>query len=93
MTHKIFVSHRHADRPIADVIVSALKNWAFNQDDIFYASEQSGAGNILIGDFVRRDICEAASECKLMILVFTAPDDDWSWCMYECGSNIRLQAE
>jgi hypothetical protein len=78
---KIFISHRFADRPIAEVIHSTLTRWGV--DDIYQAGAP-GAGP-RIGQPLSDELREELEEVDLVILVYTFSDEDWSWCMWECG--------
>jgi hypothetical protein len=78
---KIFISHRFADRPIADVINDTLSRWGF--DDIYQAGAP-GAGP-RVGESLPEELREELDDVDLVILVYTFSDEDWSWCMWECG--------
>lgn len=78
----IFLSHRFADRAIADVARKHLGMWGFD-NKIFQASApgQGAAAGASITD----EIKDALHDTKLFMLIFTLPDYDWSYCMWECG--------
>jgi hypothetical protein len=78
---RIFISHRFADKPIADVIRRNLERWGF--DDIYQAGGP-GAGP-RVGDSLTDELRAALEDVDLVILVYTFTDEDWSWCMWECG--------
>jgi hypothetical protein len=78
---KIFISHRFADRPIADVVNDTLTRWGF---DNIYQAGAPGAGP-RIGQPLSDELREELEEVDLVILVYTFSDEDWSWCMWECG--------
>jgi TIR domain len=78
---KIFISHRFADKPIADVINRNLARWGF--DDIYQAGGPGSGPRV--GDSLTDDLRDALENVDLVILVYTFTDEDWSWCMWECG--------
>lgn len=79
----IFISHRHRDRRIADIFRKAFTEWGDGEINIFqssYAGTAPGVGDKL-GDAIR----QAAAAASVLLLIYTVTDDDWTWCMYECG--------
>lgn len=80
----LFISHRHADRPIADI----LRRFAVERSGGRIAVYQSSAAeseNPRVGRELQRELKEALWAAGIVILVFTSPDEDWSYCMWECG--------
>jgi len=73
---RIFLSHRFADKPIADVIRRNLARWGF--DDIYQAGPR-------LGDPLTDELRDVLEDVDLVILVYTVTDEEWSWCMWECG--------
>jgi hypothetical protein len=78
---KIFISHRFADQAIADVIANNLRRWGC--DDIFQAGAPGSGPQP--GGSLPNELKEALHASKLVILVYTLADEDWSWCLWECG--------
>jgi hypothetical protein len=78
---KIFISHRFDDKPIADVINRNLARWGF--DDIYQAGAPGSGPRV--GDSLTDELRDALEDVDLVILVYTFTDEDWSWCMWECG--------
>lgn len=78
---KIFLSHRHVDKEIADVVRRHLGIWGF--DDI-YQSSAPGHGP-QAGENINDEIKHALYEAKLVVLIYTLNDSDWAYCMWECG--------
>ena len=83
MERRIFLSHRHADREIANVIRRHLELWNFPPESIFQSS-QPGQG-ALVGNPLSEEIETALDEAKVVVLLYTLADHDWSYCMWECG--------
>jgi hypothetical protein len=84
---KIFISHRFADRTIADVIYSTLTKWGINH---IYQAGAPAAGP-RFGAPITNELIEALAGVDLVILVYTFSDEDWSWCMWECGLATQPQ--
>ena len=84
---KIFISHRHKERQIADIIHNALISWHFKDEDIYYSSEPIKT-HTLSGDDLSISIAKAANEAKLFILVYTMDEGNWDWVMHESGLAI-----
>jgi hypothetical protein len=80
---QIFISHGHADKKIADVIRQHLNRWSFANSTIFQSSEP-GLGP-RPGGRLTDEIKIALYQAKAVILLHTRADEDWSWCMFECG--------
>ena len=83
----IFLSHRHDDKPIADIIRRHLNKWGF--DNKIFQSSSPGHG-VVPGGQIKEDIKEALRQVKLLILVYTQTDEDWSYCIWECGLATDL---
>ena len=79
----IFISHRHSDKRIADVINKHLRSWNVRGGQIYQSSSpQQGTRP---GTVLSEDLKKKLSQANLLILVYTLPDEDWSYCMWECG--------
>jgi len=80
---QIFISHRHDDKGIADVIRQHLLDWGISPGDIFQSSAV-GHG-LTAGAPLVPQIRDRLATAKLFVLIYTCADYDWSWCMWECG--------
>jgi len=83
----IFISHRFADRAIADVIRRNLRLWGF---PYIYQPGVPGAGPTF-GHSLTDELRNVLEHIDLVILVYTFTDVDWSWCMFECGLATQPQ--
>lgn len=63
------------------MIRTHLARWGF--DDIYQAGAP-GTGP-RVGEPLSDELKGALHEVALVILVYTFADEDWSWCMWECG--------
>ena len=80
----IFISHKHTDRAIANVIRSFLTEQSSGKVRVFQSSEASAEGP-RIARSLRTELTDALWEAKAVILVYTTQDKDWGYCMWECG--------
>ena len=80
---KIFISHRHDDAEIAKGLRNILEDWGVRAEEVFVSSDARGAGPL--GANVREVLMKAAASTKLLLLVYTSAQEDWSWCTWECG--------
>lgn len=80
----IFISHRHKDKPLADVISRFLKARSGGRVDIFQSSGSTTKGPE-IGKNLNQELMKYLWRASAIILVYTTADQDWSYCMWECG--------
>jgi hypothetical protein len=80
----IFVSHKHADRAIANVVRSFVTEQTRSKVRVFQSSDPT-AVTPGVGRTLNTDLREALWGAAAVILVYTAPDQDWGYCMWECG--------
>ncbi len=80
----IFISHRHTDSQIANVINKHLRRWGFPPNSIYQSSAATGRGP-RIGEPLAQNLLDALSRANAVLLVYTFAKDDWSYCMWECG--------
>ncbi|MEO1263755.1 MAG: hypothetical protein AAFZ15_33415 [Bacteroidota bacterium] len=79
----LFISHRHQDRILADIFRTAFEEWSNGNVTVFQSSnERAGIG---VGEELDDSINKAAADASVLLLIYTVTDDDWTWCMYECG--------
>lgn len=82
-TPKVFISHRHADAKIANVITKHLKEWGVEENNIFQSSDP--LKTLPAGTTLKSEIYTKLQEINFLILLYTYDDADWSYCMWECG--------
>ncbi len=82
-TLSVFISHRHKDKDIANVFREAIEDWSNCQVKVFQSSHAESA--LSIGDDLDDSIKRAVADSNVVLLIYTAADADWAWCMYECG--------
>ena len=80
----LFISHRHADRAIAEVLRKFVTDRSGGRIAVFQSSSAQ-ADNARVGRELRRELKEQLWAAGAVVLVFTSPKEDWSYCMWECG--------
>lgn len=80
----LFISHRHGDRLIADVLRKFVTDRSGGRIAVFQSSSAQ-AENPRVGRELQKELKEHLWAAGVVILVFTSPEEDWSYCMWECG--------
>lgn len=81
---EIFISHRHKDEAIAKTLSDFIIKYTARQVDVFCSSDVSSK-RPLVGRNLERQLALHLKECAVVLLIYTRPDEDWSYCMWECG--------
>jgi hypothetical protein len=79
----VFLSHRHNDKNIVDIVKKHLLEWGVAESDIFQSSDPVRAPTV--GQHLVRDLKIKLDSTNLLILLYTYSDEDWSFPMWECG--------
>ena len=80
----IFISHKHADRAIANVVRSFITEQTRSTVPVFQSSDPTSV-TPSVGRTLNVDLRNALWNAGAVILIYTAPDQDWGYCMWECG--------
>jgi hypothetical protein len=80
----LFISHRTADKAIADVVRDFVTTRSSGNVDVFQTSTWEAHGPRIGGD-INRELRQALWNADALILIFTRQEGDWSYCMWECG--------
>ncbi|MFC7738257.1 hypothetical protein ACFQX4_21080 [Roseomonas sp. GCM10028921] len=81
---RLFISHKHSDRLIASTLSDFLRQRSAGQVRIFQSSDPKYEGP-RIGRNLNQQLREALWQTDALILLYTTEDQDWHYCMYECG--------
>lgn len=81
MKCKVFISHRHADKEIADKVNVNLRMWGV--ESIYQSSDPRFGPRVgrKLTDELRTELYES----NLLILIYTFEDEGWAYCTWECG--------
>lgn len=86
---QIFISHRHEDKDVVDVIRNNLQDWGHRT--MFQSSDARHGPRI--GAPLDAELRAALADSRLVLLVYTYGENDWSFCMWECGVAASAKAE
>jgi hypothetical protein len=87
----LFISHRHHDRAIADVIRNFTVNRSGGRVNVFQSSAAAAEGP-RIGENLNEELISNLWRASMVFLVYTRQDEDWSYCMWECGVATHPQS-
>jgi hypothetical protein len=79
----VFISHRHVDKPIADLFCEAFEEWSNGEIDVYQSSSAEHASKISAD--LDEAIAQAIANASIVLLIYTEAPGDMDWCMYECG--------
>ena len=79
----VFISHRHADKDIADVVKKHLLDWGIIGKNIFQSSDPRRAS--MHGQNLIEYLKSKLEKTNLFILIYTHEDEDWQFPMWEAG--------
>jgi TIR domain len=80
----VFISHKHSDRKIATALRKFIYSQAHREVTVFQSSAADAEGTAL-GRVLSTELKEALWKTGIVILIYTTDDQDWQWCMWECG--------
>jgi hypothetical protein len=80
----LFISHRHEDRAIADVLRRFIEARSGGCVSVFQSSSPEAEGPRQ-GQNITEELRRALWHASVVVLVYTTRDRDWSYCMWECG--------
>ena len=80
----LFISHRHEDRAIADVLRKFIETRTGGSVAVFQSSSPEAEGPRQ-GHNITEELRRALWHASVLILIYTTRDRDWSYCMWECG--------
>ncbi|MGH2732466.1 MAG: peptidoglycan-binding protein [Actinomycetota bacterium] len=80
----LFISHRHEDKTIADILRSFIISRTANRVEVFQSSSAMAEGP-RVGGLLNRQLMDFLWHTDVLILLYTNPNRDWSYCMWEYG--------
>lgn len=87
-TPLLFISHKHADSKIADVIRNFVTQQSAGHIHV-YQSSSPWANNPKCGNDLNKELVNALWKASALILVYSGADQDWSYCMWEAGVALN----
>lgn len=83
----VFISHKHSDRAIGEVVGSFIKSKTAGNVRVHLSSSPDFEGP-RFGRPLNEELKRALVEAELVILIYTTATEDWSYCMWECGLAV-----
>jgi hypothetical protein len=80
----LFISHKHADSQIASKLANFIRFSSQNRVKVYLSSDPAYI-HPEYGRSLNNELRNALGEANAVILIFTSEDQDWSYCMWECG--------
>ena len=80
----LFISHKHVDKKIADVVRDFVLTYSGGRIDV-YQSSSPWADAPKVGRNLNRELKAALWRARALILIYTTPEHDWNYCIFECG--------
>ena len=87
----LFISHRHAERDIAELLRNFVTDRSGGRIRVFQSSSAQ-ADNTRVGRDLRRELMDHLWAAGAMVLIYTTEEDDWSYCMWECGVAMHPES-
>ncbi|MGZ4618279.1 MAG: hypothetical protein ACXV5Q_01515 [Frankiaceae bacterium] len=87
----LFISHRHADQPIADSLRKFVTDRSGGRIIVFQSSSADADG-ARVGRELQKELKEHLWKAGVVVLIYTSPEEDWSYCMWECGVATHPQS-
>jgi hypothetical protein len=80
----LFISHKHSDSDIATAVAEVIKRRTLGAVRIFQSSNWKFDGP-RYGGGLDAELRKVLWEADALILIYTSEDQNWQYCMYECG--------
>jgi hypothetical protein len=80
----LFISHKHQDNQIASKVANFIRFSSQNRVRVYLSSDPAYI-HPEYGRSLNDELRRALGESDALILIFTSDDQDWSYCMWECG--------
>src|SRR3954469_13555934 len=80
----LFISHLHEDKTIADILRTFVISRTANQVTVFQSSSATAEG-LRAGGPLNNQLMNILWKADVFILLYTRPNQDWSFCTWEYG--------
>src|SRR4051794_27688942 len=90
-TPLLFISHKHSDRQIAEALGRFIEERSAARIKVHLSSSPDFQGP-RFGKALNAQLRAALWQTEFLILVYTSSDQDWSYCMWECGMAAHPQS-
>jgi TIR domain len=83
----IFISYKKGDVALANALDRIFGNFGGDRVETFVATK------MIPGTLWENWIRDSLAKSHLLLLIFTGPDQDWGWCLFEAGLFLGLDVE
>jgi hypothetical protein len=80
----IFISYKKGDVALANAVDKIFGDYGGDRAETFVATK------MLPGTLWENWIRDSLAQSHLLFLLFTDPDQDWGWCLFEAGLFLGL---
>lgn len=80
----LFISHRHDDKAIADALRKFVQTWTSGRIEVVQTSSADAEGPKQ-GKNLNQELRRSLWHAGVVVLIYTNHEQDWSYCMWECG--------
>src|SRR5947209_8089255 len=80
----VFISHKHTDHTIARVIAQFVTDKSRGDISVHLSSDADFEGP-RFGPGLNAQLRQTLWTTDALLLIYTSDDQDWSYCMWECG--------
>jgi hypothetical protein len=87
----LFISHKHSDSTIAQVLAAFIEGESGGRVRVHLSSSPDFQGP-RYGKSLNAQLRQALGASEVLILIYTSSDEDWSYCMWECGVATHPQS-
>jgi len=87
----LFISHQRVDQWIADVLREFVDHYSGGRITVYQSSSPFADGT-RVGRELQKELKEHLWKSGVIVLVYTDPDEDWSYCIWECGVATHPQS-
>ncbi len=88
----LFISHKHVDHKIANVLAEFVRERSLGRVKVHLSSDPNFEGP-KIGKNLNDQLKLALRQANAVVLLYTSADQDWSYCMWECGVALDPEME
>lgn len=82
---KVFISHKHRDAELAEAVRKAFEAWGLSDDEVFLSSRFERP-RLEHGKLISAQLLEQLRDTDFFLLIYTQPEQDWSYCNWEIGA-------
>jgi hypothetical protein len=87
----VFISHKHSDAELAKLVAQFIRTRSLGHVDVHLSSDWTFEGPP-VGGNLNAELKKKLWATDALILVYTSSDENWDFCMWECGTATRADS-